>query len=108
MSGGGSSSGTSTQINDVPEWARPYAKTALGQAAQLTDITKNPYQAYTGERQAQFTPLQQQSYQGAAGMQAGPGAFQSQVGQYMSPYMQNVVGIQQREAGRQAGIAVIY
>jgi len=105
MSGGGSSSGTSTQIQDVPEWARPYAKTALGQASQLTDITKNPYQAYGGERQAQFTPLQQQSYQGAAGMQAGPQAFQSQVGQYMSPYMQNVVDIQQREAQRQAGIA---
>lgn len=105
MSGGGSSSGTSTQINDVPEWARPYAKTALGQASQLTDITKNPYQAYGGERQAQFTPLQQQSYQGAAGMQAGPQAFQSQVGQYMSPYMQNVVERQQQDATRQAGIA---
>jgi len=105
MSGGGSSSGTSTQINDVPEWARPYAKTALGQASQLTDITQNPYQAYGGERQAQFTPLQQQSYQGAAGMQAGPQAFQSQVGQYMSPYMQNVVERQQQDATRQAGIA---
>lgn len=105
MSGGGSSSGTSTQINDVPDWAKPYAKTALGQASQLTDITKNPYQAYTGERQAQFTPLQQQSYQGAAGMQAGPQAFQSQVGQYMSPYMQNVVERQQQDATRQAGIA---
>ena len=105
MSGGGSSSGTSTQINDVPEWARPYAKTALGQASQLTDITKNPYQAYGGERQAQFTPLQQQSYQGAAGMQAGPQAFQSQVGQYMSPYMKNVVERQQQDATRQAGIA---
>jgi len=107
MSGGGGKSGdaTSTQIQDVPEWARGYAKTALGQAADLTDITKNPYQAYTGERSAQFTPLQQQSYQGAAGMQAGPGAFQSQVGQYMSPYMQNVVDIQQREAQRQSDIA---
>jgi hypothetical protein len=103
--GGGSSSGTSTQIQDVPEWARGYAKTALGQASTLTDLTKNPYQSYTGERSAQFTPLQQQSYQGAANMQAGPGAFQSQVGQYMSPYMQNVVDIQQREAQRQSEIA---
>lgn len=102
---GGSGSGTSTQIQDVPEWARPYAKTALSQASQLTDITQNPYQAYTGERTAQFTPLQQQSYQGAAAMQAGPAAFQSQIGQYMSPYMQNVVDIQKREAGRQSGIA---
>lgn len=103
--GGGSSSGTSTQIQDVPDWAKPYAKEALGRASSLTDISQNPYQAYRGERQAQFTPLQQQSYQGAAGMQAGPGAFQSQIGSYMSPYMQNVVDIQQREAARQAGIA---
>ena len=102
---GGSGNGTSTQIQDVPEWARGYAKTALGQASELTDISKNPYQSYGGERQAQFTPLQQQSYQGAAGMQAGPGAFQSQVGQYMSPYMQNVVNAQQQDATRQAGIA---
>jgi hypothetical protein len=100
MSGGGSSSGTSTQIQDVPEWARGYAKTALGQASQLTDLNQNPYQAYTGERTAQFTPLQQQSYQGAANMQAGPQAFQSQIGQYMSPYMQNVVDVQKREAAR--------
>ena len=105
MSGGGGGGGTSTQIQDVPEWARGYAKTALGQASQLTDVVKNPYQTYGGERTAQFTPLQQQSYQGAAGMQAGPQAFQSQIGQYMSPYMQNVVDIQKREAERQSGIA---
>ena len=105
MSGGGGGGGTSTQIQDVPDWAKPYAKTALGQASQLTDVVKNPYQTYGGERTAQFTPLQQQSYQGAAGMQAGPQAFQSQVGQYMSPYMQNVVDIQKREAERQSGIA---
>jgi hypothetical protein len=104
MSGGSSGGGTSTQIQDVPDWAKPYAKTALGQASQLTDVVKNPYQTYGGERTAQFTPLQQQSYQGAAGMQAGPQAFQSQVGQYMSPYMQNVVDIQKREAARQSGI----
>ena len=105
MSGGGGGGGTSTQIQDVPDWAKPYAKTALGQASQLTDVTKNPYQTYGGERTAQFTPLQQQSYQGAAGMQAGPQAFQSQIGQYMSPYMQNVVDIQKREAQRQSDIA---
>jgi hypothetical protein len=104
MSGGGGG-GTSTQITDVPDWAKPYAKEALGKASALTNITKNPYQAYGGDRAAQFTPLQQQAYQGAAGMQAGPSAFQSQVGQYMSPYMQNVVDSQQRAAQRQADIA---
>jgi hypothetical protein len=104
MSGGGGGSGTSTQIQDVPDWAKPYAKEALGKAASLTDIQKNPYQSYTGDRTAQFTPLQQQAYQGAAGMQSGPGAFQSQVGQYMSPYMQNVVNAQQKGAQREADV----
>lgn len=104
MSGGGGGSGTSTQITDVPDWAKPYAKDALGKASALTNIDKNPYQAYGGDRTAQFTPLQQQAYQGAAGMQAGPGAFQSQIGNYMSPYMQNVVNAQQKGAQREADI----
>jgi len=104
MSGGGGGGGTSTQITDVPDWAKPYAKEALGKASALTDINKNPYQTYGGDRTAQFTPLQQQAYQGAAGMQAGPAAFQSQVGQYMSPYMQNVVNAQQKGAQREADI----
>ena len=103
MSGGGGG-GTSTQITDVPDWAKPYAKEALGKASALTDIKKNPYQAYGGDRSAQFTPLQQQAYQGAAGMQAGPAAFQSQVGQYMSPYMQNIVNAQQKGAQREADV----
>lgn len=179
--GGGPSSQTVTQ--DLPDWAQPYAKDVLGKGAALAEA---PYQAYTGERQAQFTPLQQQAFQGAGaltpsaalGQGAGfaqqatqralgvgysPGQFQNQYqgfdpyqsanfqnqfqapeqfapGQfgtervqaqnlqnfqmgpaervrtqsfaqpgsadaYMSPYMQSVVGIQQREAQRQADIA---
>ena len=94
-----------------------------------------PYQQYQGERVAQFTPLQQQSFQGAQSMdpayqlqgatglaglagqkalgtQYDPTNYQSQsitggnaLQQYMSPYMQNVVDIQQREAQRNADIA---
>ena len=94
-----------------------------------------PYQQYQGERVAQFSPLQKQSFEGAQGMQpayqltgasglaglAGqralgtqydPTNYQSQsitggnaLQQYMSPYMQNVVDIQQREAQRNADIA---
>jgi len=41
-----------------------------------------------------------QSFQGAANMNAGPQGFQEQVGQYMSPYMQNVVDVQKRGAIR--------
>lgn len=135
MSGGSSQPTSTTQTTTtIPEYARPYAERALGQAAALTDINQNPYQAYKGERFAQFTPLQQKSFEGAYGMQpsaqlgtgtglatmAGLGGL-SMVGsynpyqtgqftgdtaqQYMSPYMQNVVNVQQQQAQRQADIA---
>jgi hypothetical protein len=70
--GGGPSSGTSTTIQDVPDWAKPYAKEGLGKAAALTDIEQNPYQTYDGSRQAGFTGLQNQAFQGAQNM--GPSA----------------------------------
>ena len=136
MSGGGGGGGqqTQTQIVDLPEWAKPYAKESLGKASAITDIDKNPYQTYAGSRQAGFDPLQTQAFQQAETMApssamgtsaqlagtAGLGALQAgaafnpyQTGQftgqtaqsYMNPYMQNVVDIQKREAQRQADIA---
>lgn len=132
------SSSTPTQITQTnygfaPEVA-PYAESLLGQAQALTDIEYNPYMQYQGERVAQFSPLQQQSYENAALMQsqpqlqdatalagmAGLGALNTQytfdpyktqqftganVNQYMSPYMENVVARQQADAQRQADIA---
>lgn len=124
---------TQTQYGFAPEVA-PYAQTLLGQAAALTDTSQNPYMQYQGERTAQFSPLQQQSYENAALMQsqpqlqdatalagmAGLGALNTQytfnpyaaqqftgqaVQDYMSPYMQNVVQRQQQDAQRQADIA---
>ena len=112
----------------------PYAEKLLGTAELATDLEANPYMQYMGDRTAQFTPLQQQSYENAALMQTAPqlgdatamagmaglGALNTQytfnpyqtqqftgnnVQGYMSPYMQNVVDIQQREAQRQADIA---
>jgi len=112
----------------------PYAQTLLGQAQAATDPSQNPYMQYQGERTAQFSPLQQMSYDNAALMQtqpqlkdatamagqAGLGAlntsftynpYQSQsftganVDQYMSPYMNDVVSRQQQDATRQAAIA---
>jgi hypothetical protein len=50
----------------------PYAQKLLGTAEQYTDIESNPYQQYMGDRVAQFTPLQQQSYENAALMQTAP------------------------------------
>lgn len=126
--GGGGGPAQTTQTQDLPDWAKPYAQEVLGKGSALASA---PYQAYGGERTAQFTPLQQQAFQGAgamapsaatgqgigiAGDVAGKalgasydpyatGQFGAQASQYMDPYMQNVVNIQQREAQRQADIA---
>jgi hypothetical protein len=132
--GGNEPAQTQTQISELPDWAKGYAKSTLAKTEALTDINQNPYQAYGANRIAGFSPLQQQSQQNAANMKtsgatgfgtqlagaAGLGALgaqydptQFQAGQfdggsaqqYMSPYMQNVVDIQQREAQRQGDIA---
>lgn len=135
MDGGGSSApaATTQTVNQttIPEYAKPYVENMLGKAEA---VSGTPYQTYGQERQAGFTPLQQQAQTGAQGMQtsgatgfgtqlagaAGLGALgaqyaptqfqagqfgQQQADQYMSPYMQNVVGVQQQEAQRQADIA---
>jgi len=118
----------------IPDYAKPYVENLLGQAQSYTDPYQNPYMQYMGERQAQFAPLQQMSYDNAAMMRTAPqlgdatamagtaglGALNTSftynpyvaekftganVEQYMNPYMQNVVERQQQDATRQAGIA---
>lgn len=119
----------------IPDYARPYVENLLGQSAALTDLEYNPYMQYMGDRQAQFSPLQQQSYENAALLQTAPqladatalagqaglGALNTQftynpyqaksftdtgtAASYMSPYMQNVVDVQSQQARRQADIA---
>jgi hypothetical protein len=112
----------------------PYAEELLGKAQLQTDVDQTPYMQYMGERQAQFSPLQQQSFENAGLMQTAPqlgdatamagmaglGALNTQytfnpyeaqqftgnnVQAYMSPYMQNVVERQQADAQRQSDIA---
>ena len=56
----------------IPDYARPYVENLLGFTAALTDQEYNPYMQYMGERQAQFSALQQQSYENAALMQTAP------------------------------------
>lgn len=107
-----------TTVVDIPDWAKPYAKESLGKAAALTST---PYQAYGGERIAQFTPLQKSAFEragsqdvasqvgfgsGLAGL-AGTSSFSEPgVAQgMMSPYMQAVVDQQMASAQRQADIA---
>jgi hypothetical protein len=146
---------TETQYGFADQLA-PYAEKTLGAAWGLADPNANPYLQYQGERYAQFSPLQQQSFTNIGAMQpagqieeasglaelaaarglntqygpsqyqassvSGPNLQQYQMGpaqqigtqsftdqgrasQYMSPYMQNVVDINKREAQRQADIA---
>ena len=166
-SGGGGNTGSQTSTSELPEWAKPYAKNTLEKGAALSET---PYQKYTENRFAGFSPMQLKAQENAANMQTSgatgagieaaglatlgalgtnyqgggygnqfqaPGEYQA--GQfnanqvenqglnqyqmrgpqqvrsqnfgnqaaedYMSPYMQNVVDIQQREAQRQADIA---
>ena len=66
-----------TQVTELPEWAKPYAKDALERGRALSNT---PYQAYTGDRIAGFSPLQEQAQKSAAGLDAGPEAFSKGVG----------------------------
>lgn len=50
----------------------PFAEELLGQAQLATDTELNPYMQYMRDRQAQFTPLQQQSFENAGLMQTAP------------------------------------
>lgn len=166
--GGGGQPSQSTQVVDLPDWAKPTAERTLKKTEALTET---PYQAYGGDRIAGFSPMQLQAQQAASQMgtsgqlgtgtglataaglmglganyQPGyfgnqyraPGQYQpSQFGMmqaqapslqqyqmgpaerastqsftqpgsaeaYMSPFMQNVIDKQTREAERQAGLA---
>ena len=117
----------------IPDYAKPYVENLLGQASALTDLNYNPYMQYQGDRVAQFSPLQNQSYENAALMQTAPQlqdatamagtaglaalntgytynplttqSFGENAQKYMNPYMDNVVARQQQDAQRQADIA---
>lgn len=117
--GGGGSSGTQTSYTtNIPEYAQKPFMDLVGKSQALSEAA---YKPYTGERIAGFNPMQQQSFQAAQGMQVAPqvgmgtglaamGALGSYTAPgmsqaYMSPYMQSVVDVQQREAVRQNQIA---
>lgn len=59
---------TSSSLAQLPDYAKPYVQDMLAQTQAYTDINANPYQQYTGERVAGFTPLQEQAFQGASTM----------------------------------------
>ena len=72
----GETSATPQQVNytnvSIPEYAKPYVEDLLGHAQGYTDVNARPYEQYMGDRVAQFSPLQQQSYENAALMQTAP------------------------------------
>jgi len=137
---------TTVQNTNIPDYAQPYVESMLGATQQQlfntnTDANGNvnitgikPYQPYSqnpSDYVAGFSPLQQQSQQGAANLQvpgqigaatgataygignamnmsanATPQDFQNQVGGYMNPYIQNVLqpalALQNQQYGMQA------
>jgi hypothetical protein len=84
--GGGGGGGTSTQVVDLPEWAKPTAQKQLALTEATTDINKNPFQSFGGIKDASGKqvgfdatkvvagqdPLQQTAYQGAKDLQTSP------------------------------------
>jgi hypothetical protein len=125
--GGGQPRETVQTQTTIPEYAKPYVERMLGKSEALT---QTPYQAYGSDRIANFAPMQQQAFQGVqtmrtatqlgtgtqmaglAGLQ-GVGAGQQYAQQatspgsmqaYMSPYIENAMQPQIREAGRQSAI----
>jgi hypothetical protein len=127
--GGAPAQTTSTSYNtNIPEYAKHYVENMLGATQkQLFTMDGNtitgfkPYQPYSYNPEdyvAGFSPLQQQAQQGVGNLraspaydigtmgslgvagQANPYGFQSQVGGYMNPYLQQVLNPQMAEANR--------
>ena len=120
MAEGTTVTNTSSQL---PEWAGPYVGDMLGRAQALS---YTGYQAYPGQRLADFNPMQQQAFGmvqnmanqgqpwqtnegsnlalqgGIAGLNTGQWTNPGVASSYMSPYMTGVVDVQNQELARQA------
>ena len=126
--GGGSQPSSTTQTTTtIPQYARPTVERMIGRAEA---VSKDEYRPYGGERVAEFTPLQQQSFEaagklgptaqigqgtqfaGISGLQGlGAGQQYAQqatspgaMGAYMSPYMNMALEPQMREAARRSAM----
>lgn len=133
-SGGGSSQPTAQTVTQMT-YPKEFQPMVYETAQRAMAEASTPYTAYRGERIAGFDPFQLTAQQAvanlgpsqqlgtasqfatAAGLKAGDVQYAPQqfgtasfttpglAGLYMSPYAQNVIDIQQREAQRQADIA---
>lgn len=119
--GGSSTPQTTTTTAELPEWARGYAQETLAKGQALSS---QPYQTYGAERIAGFSPLQLQAQQGIANLTpseqlgqasglagiAGLGALNTgtftpgAAGFYMSPFIEQAMAPQLREAQRSSDI----
>lgn len=97
--------------SSLSNWAGADITDMLGRARALTE---QGYQAYTGQLTADESALQQQAFQGLAGLslptaeqgQYDPGTFDAAAQQqYMNPYLQGSLNPQLEEARRQAEIS---
>jgi hypothetical protein len=82
---------TTTQKQELPSWAVPYSQQLLQQGA---DVAARPYEQYTGQRIAGFSPEQQmginmgvdRATQGHQAMNIGQGMLENTLsGNYLSP-----------------------
>ena len=117
MSTGGNSSTPTAQqttTTSIPSYVAPYVQDVLGKGAALTDLKQNPYTPYSGQQVAGSSPLQNQSYIGAANLSM-PGAFgtaeslatQAGQGQLASAPIAYGYGTQGSEYGKQgAGLGI--
>jgi hypothetical protein len=97
--------------SSLSNWAGDYVTNMLGKGQALSET---PYQAYTGPLTAGASGLQQQAFQGVAGLALPqnmggftPQSFTAQgtAQQYMNPYIQSALDPQLNEARRQAEIS---
>lgn len=113
---------STTQTSEFPTELRPFIKDVLGKAQAIQEQRETEgYVPFEGPQIAEFTPEQEQSFTGIQGL-VGKGQeyfdpstalakssavapTSEAVQAAMSPYTQNVVDIQQREALRQADVA---
>jgi hypothetical protein len=112
---------TTIQERTIPDELKPFVTDILEKSKAIQEERADTgYEAYEGQRIADFTQDQQDAFQGVRDqVGAGQGYFDKSealldkattantsedVQSFMSPYMQNVVDIQQREAQRAADV----
>jgi hypothetical protein len=128
MGGGGGSppppptNTTQSQTSEFPAELKPYIKDVLSKSQAIQEKRESEgYIPYEGPQIAEFTPEQEQAFTGIQGM-VGQGQTyfdpsaqlaassaraptDQEISGYMSPYMQQVVDIQKREAERQGDVS---